>query len=265
MTSEEKRHFKQEIAQKLSKQGITDATTLANRLVDIGICKDVESLLPLLQDVQALEILEVVYQFASLQKSIHTILTASGFAMHIVSALKRFTHNESGEEKTWTQVIEGIETVLTLYQHQLKHENIKIIRNYDTIPPILGYADELNQVWMNLIHNALQAMNQTGTLEISTSLQVEEILISFTDSGTGIPDEIKYTIFKPFFTTKPAGEGCGLGLDIVKKIIEKHNGKIAVESKPGCTTFTIVLPLNGQIYFERPLFNDTHLRLITID
>lgn len=261
--SEEIRHLKYELAQQLTERKITDALTFANILADMGIYKNIEPCLPLLQDAQALKILEVIYQLTSLQKSIYTILTASEFIMHIVSALKRLAHNEPSGEKTLTQITEGIETVLTLYQHQLKHKNITIIRHYETIPPILCYADELNQVWMNLIHNALQAMNHTGTLKIVVALQEEAISISITDSGIGIPDEIKYTIFKPFFTTKPIGEGCGLGLDIVKKIVEKHNGKISVESKPGCTTFAVFLPLSGQIHTREQ--NYTHLHLMTVD
>lgn len=264
-TSEEKRQVKYEIAQQLSEQGVPDVTTSTNLLVDMGIYKNIELFLPWLQDTQSPQILTVTHQLVDLQKSIHTILTASEFIMHIVSALKRFAHNELNEEKTLIQATEGIETVLTLYQHQLKHRNIKIIRHYDIIPSILCYADELNQVWMNLIHNALQAMSHTGTLKISATLQAEEILISITDSGVGIPDEIKYAIFKPFFTTKPSGEGCGLGLEIVKKILEKHNGKIAVESKPGCTTFTVFLPLDGQTHAEEQTFDYKQLRLMTVD
>jgi signal transduction histidine kinase len=108
---------------------------------------------------------------------------------------------------------------------------------------VFCYPDELNQVWTNLIHNALQAMNYQGTLTIDVTTQEQQVKISITDSGQGIPEEIKTKIFEPFFTTKPPGEGSGLGLDIVKKIIDKHQGKIEVESVPGKTTFTFYLPM----------------------
>jgi signal transduction histidine kinase len=104
------------------------------------------------------------------------------------------------------------------------------------------YPDELNQLWTNLIHNALQAMNHEGELLIDIDLEGDFIVIKITDSGCGIPDEIKPQIFEPFFTTKPAGEGSGLGLDIVKKIVSKHDGHISVDSCPGKTTFTVCLP-----------------------
>ncbi|HAJ63625.1 MAG TPA: hybrid sensor histidine kinase/response regulator, partial [Cyanobacteria bacterium UBA8543] len=142
-------------------------------------------------------------------------------------------------------IIEGIETVLTLYQNQLKH-GVKIIRNYQELPPIRCYFDELNQVWTNLIHNGLQAMNNQGTLTLDAQLQNGYLQVSITDSGKGIPQEIQEKIFQPFFTTKLPGEGSGLGLDIVKKIVEKHRGTIEFESVPGQTTFTVSLPLNSQ-------------------
>jgi signal transduction histidine kinase len=137
---------------------------------------------------------------------------------------------------------EGIDTVLTLYQNQLK-KGIEVKRNYTELPPVLCYPDELNQVWTNLIHNALQAMDYRGTLTIEVMQQEQHTCISITDTGAGIPAEIKSKIFEPFFTTKPPGEGSGLGLDIVKKIIEKHQGKIEVESIPGQTKFTVSLPI----------------------
>ena len=141
-------------------------------------------------------------------------------------------------------ITEGIETVLTLYQNQIK-QGVEVVRNYQAqLPAVLCYPDELNQVWTNLIHNALQAMDNQGTLTIDAVQQDTSVLVKITDSGKGIPPEILPKIFEPFFTTKPAGEGSGLGLDIVKKIIEKHQGKIDVESVPGTTAFTVSLPIN---------------------
>ncbi len=117
-------------------------------------------------------------------------------------------------------------------------------RNYEPhLPLIWCYPDELNQVWTNLIHNAIQAMDYQGILEIAIQKQTKNLAISFTDNGPGINPEIMTKIFQPFFTTKPAGEGTGLGLDIVRKIIEKHSGKIQLESQPGNTTFCVFLPL----------------------
>ena len=120
---------------------------------------------------------------------------------------------------------------------------ITIERNYEDIAPIACLAYELNQVWTNLIHNALQAMNHEGTLTIGIRKEGNEAVVSVGDSGCGIPEEIRNKIFDVFFTTKPAGVGSGLGLDIVKKIIEKHSGRIDLQSAVGVgTTFSVYLP-----------------------
>jgi signal transduction histidine kinase len=121
---------------------------------------------------------------------------------------------------------------------------VEVIRNYQASPSILCYPDELHQVWTNLLHNALQAMNNRGTLTIDVTQHQPSVIVSFTDSGKGIPPDIQSKIFEPFFTTKPVGEGSGLGLYIVNKIINKHKGTLKVESIPGQTTFTVSLPIN---------------------
>jgi two-component system NtrC family sensor kinase len=121
---------------------------------------------------------------------------------------------------------------------------VEVVRNYgNDLPSVLCYPDELNQVWTNLLHNALQAMGNKGVLKIDVKPEDNAISVSITDSGQGIPPEIMPRIFEPFFTTKPPGEGSGLGLDIVHKIIEKHQGKMQVESVPGQTKFTVLLPI----------------------
>jgi len=161
-----------------------------------------------------------------------------------VFALKTYARYDQSGEMIVANLTEGIETVLTLYQNQVK-KGVEVIRHYAELPPVLCYPDELNQVWTNLIHNALQAMDYQGTLTIDVTTTIDQqAKISITDSGSGIPEELQLKIFEPFFTTKPPGEGSGLGLDIVKKIIEKHHGQIEVKSIPGQTTFTIYLPIN---------------------
>ncbi|HWG02494.1 MAG TPA: ATP-binding protein [Trebonia sp.] len=124
-------------------------------------------------------------------------------------------------------------------------KTVKIVRNYDrSLPKIPAYAAELNQVWTNIIDNAVSAMNGDGTLTIRTARENECVLVEFGDTGPGVPDEIKDRIFEPFFTTKPVGEGTGLGLDISFRIIaNKHHGSIHVESQPGDTRFQVRLPI----------------------
>lgn len=244
LSTKEKRQLKKELKHKLEAHQIENIDSLSISLVNIGLYDDIESFLPLLKDPDRETILATAYQLAIVYRSTQTITTATEKAAKVVFALKNYARYDHSDEKSWANIIEGIETVLTLYQNQLK-QGIEVIKNYEgDLPNILGYPDELNQVWTNLIHNALQAMNYRGTLKIDVRQQAENLLVSLTDSGKGISPEIIPKIFEPFFTTKPPGEGSGLGLDIVKKILDKHKGKIFVESVPGQTTFTVSLPFH---------------------
>jgi signal transduction histidine kinase len=242
LSSKEKRQFRRRLVRQLDQQEIKNSSTVADTLVEMGIYDDIDLFLPLLKDTNNSTTLNTAYQLTTLKKSTQTIIMASERAGKVIFALKNFTHYDHVGEKLSANLIDGIETVLTLYHNQMKYA-IELIKNYAPLPLMLCYPDELNQVWTNLIHNALQAMNNNGILKIDVFEQDNHAIINVTDNGAGIPDEVKSRIFEPFFTTKPAGEGSGLGLDIVKKIIDKHNGKITVESVPGETIFTVSLPI----------------------
>ena len=243
LSTKEKRQFKKELKHKLEAHQIENPDSLAITLVNIGLYDEIESFLPLLQDPDRESILTTAYQLAIVYRSTQTITTATEKAAKVVFALKNYARYDYSEKKSCTNIIEGIETVLTLYQNQLK-QGVEVIKDYaELLPNILAYPDELNQVWTNLIHNALQAMNYRGILKIDIRQQEKNLLVSISDNGKGIPPEIIPKIFEPFFTTKPPGEGSGLGLDIVKKILDKHEGQIFVQSVPGQTTFTVSIPL----------------------
>ena len=126
-------------------------------------------------------------------------------------------------------------------------DKIKVVKDYDrSLPPLPAYAAELNQVWTNLIDNAVQAMEREGTLTIRTYREDDCAVIGIGDTGPGVPDEIVGRIFEPFFTTKPVGEGTGLGLDISWRIVvKKHHGDIQVRSRPGDTWFLVRIPLTA--------------------
>lgn len=247
LSFKEKRQIKKDFIYQLEAQGIKNADTIADTLVDLGIYDTIEPFLPLLKAPEGKNILNVAYQVASLQKSTHIIKTATDRAAKVVFALKNYAHHDHSGEKVRTHITEGIETVLTLYHNQLKR-GVETIRHYQKdVPALLCYPDELNQVWTNLIHNALQAMKYKGSLIIDVKRQADDVCVSITDSGEGIQPEILPKIFEPFFTTKPVGEGSGLGLNIVKKIVEKHQGKIKVQSLLGKTTFTVCFPLEIEL------------------
>jgi two-component system, NtrC family, sensor kinase len=244
LSTREKRQFKKDLKRQLEEEVIQNADSLASTLTNIGVYDEIAPFLPLLRDQNSETILKTAYKLAMLQRSTRTITNATEKAAKVVFALKSYARYDHSGEKFQAQIAEGLETVLTLYHNQLKHA-VEVIRNYEeSLPPIWCYPDELNQVWTNLIHNALQAMDYRGTLKLDVMRQEGTLKISITDSGKGIPPEVMPKIFEPFFTTKPPGEGSGLGLDIVKKILDKHEGKISVESVPGQTTFTVTLPIN---------------------
>jgi two-component system NtrC family sensor kinase len=243
LSTREKRQFKKELKQQLDSQGIENSDILADFLVKIGVLSGIEEFLPIFKNPKIPTILNDASEFINLQKSTQIITTATERAAKVVFALKTYAHYDSTGQKIPINITEGLETVLTIYHNQLK-QGVEVIRNYGEIPFILCYPDELNQVWTNLIHNSLQAMENKGILKIDVKKQNQNLLVSITDSGIGIPPENMLKIFEPFFTTKAAGQGSGLGLDIVKKIIAKHQGNIEVESVPGKTTFTVSLPIH---------------------
>jgi signal transduction histidine kinase len=244
LSTREKRQFKRVLARELEEQAIEDADTIASTLVELGVYDNTEPFLQLLKDPDGQTLLNTAYQLASLQKSTKNTITATNRAAKIVFALKSYARYDATGEKVEANITDGIETALTLYHSQFQ-QGVEIIRHYeDSLPSILCYPDELNQVWANLIHNALQAMNNKGTLTINATQKNLRLLVSISDSGQGIAPQVQSKIFEPFFTTKAIGEGSGLGLHIVKKIIDKHEGTIQVESMPGKTTLTISLPIN---------------------
>jgi signal transduction histidine kinase len=243
LTSKERRKLKRRLTEELETEGVEDAEDVSDLLLDMEAHARLNTILPLLKDPQGSELLNLAYQLSTLQKSTSTIQTATDRAAKMVFALKTYSHHDHTGIKELANVIDGIETVLTLYYNKLK-QGVEVIKNYAKIPDVYCYADELNQIWTNLIHNALQAMNYQGTLIVDVEQRSRYVTVSITDSGSGIDPEIMPKIFEPFFTTKRAGEGSGLGLDIVNKITKKHKGKVEVSSIPGKTTFSIYLPID---------------------
>lgn len=244
LSTKEMRQVKKALIRQLEAEAIAPAEILAPNLVELGVYDDITPILPLLKNPINTDILNAIDNIYSLFKSSRTIIKATDNAVKLVRALKRYGHYEQSDDKKMANISEGIETVLIIFNHQLK-QGVEVVKNYDdSLPLIRCYADELNQVWTNLLQNALQAMGNKGTLTIDVSQQDGSICVSFTDTGPGIPPEVLPRIFEPFYTTKPAGIGSGLGLGIVQKIIERHSGKIEVISQPGQTTFIVSIPIS---------------------
>jgi two-component system NtrC family sensor kinase len=243
LSSREKRQLKKEILKILMDKGVGDPDTLADLMVYLEIYEIDDDLITQLKNPDSLKVVRSARNFISLVKNTNTINLAVEKATKVVFALKKYAHRDAMGEKVSTDIIDSIETVLTLYNNQLK-QGVEVVREYEKLPLVQCYQDEISQVWTNLIQNAIQAMKLEGTLTIYAHLEGNQLVVGFKDTGPGIDPDIKYKIFDPFFTTKKQGEGSGLGLDIVKKIIEKHDGTIDVESTMGeGANFFIKIPI----------------------
>jgi len=243
MTTREERKQKKALNILFEEKGITSATLYARDIVEMGLAESFESFADELKDIASESFFENLTKVGKFSFTIGNMSTAVKKMKKIVFSLRNYAHHGDTEEAIQTNLVGGIETIITLYFNQIK-KGIELVRNYDESSEvyIIGFADELDQVWTNIISNAIQAMNYKGTLTIDITEDETNATVKITDSGSGMPDEVKAKIFQPFFTTKAQGEGSGLGLPICKKIIDKHNGILEVDSEPGRTCFTITLP-----------------------
>jgi signal transduction histidine kinase len=164
----------------------------------------------------------------------------------LVTAIKTYSYMDRGE-LVEVDIHEGIETTITVLGHKLKHTEIEVVRDYDrTLPKLTVRGSELNQVWTNLLDNAIDAVGDRGTITVATRLDGDCAEIDVSDDGPGMSAETAERVFDPFFTTKTVGRGTGLGLDAARRIVaDRHDGSISVRSAPGATTFTVRLPLHA--------------------
>ncbi|HEY9846735.1 MAG TPA: ATP-binding protein, partial [Candidatus Caenarcaniphilales bacterium] len=229
----------------LEAYGVKDAWNLAEPLAAGGVA--VETLAQLMERWQndPTELREMGVRWLALSFDVMSMIT-SGLRgakriSELVQSMKSYSYLDQGAQQI-IDVHDGLEDTLRLLSYKLK-DKIEIRRLYNhALPQILAYGSELNQVWTNLIDNALGAIEGEGAIELATSLNGKYIQVRITDSGPGIPLEVQSRIFEPFFTTKPVGQGSGLGLDVVRRIVEnRHRGTINVKSQPGKTSFIVCL------------------------
>ena len=162
----------------------------------------------------------------------------------LIKAIKEYSYMDQAKLQE-VDITKSLETTLTIMHHKLKR-GIAVTRNYaPDLPKIMAYGSELNQVWTNLIDNAADAMGDNGKLRIRTARENDFILVEIADNGPGIPAEVKSRIFEPFFTTKGVGDGTGLGLDFVYRIVTGMHGQISVDSVPGDTRFAVRIPIQA--------------------
>ncbi len=226
----------------LESQNVANARQLAPDLVDAGC--DIETLRNLSVRFSGETLADAITRLTAsftLNRLVEQIERGTTRMSDLVQAIKQYSYMDQSPEQE-IDVHDGLENTLIMLHYRLKH-GIDVIREYDrSIPRICAHGNELNQVWTNLIDNAIDAMGGKGELVVRTALEFGGILVEIRDNGPGIPPEIHDRIFEPFFTTKPVGEGTGLGLDTVYRIVEKHRGHVKMESEPGKTSFQVRLP-----------------------
>jgi len=177
---------------------------------------------------------------------LHEIESATTRISDLVRAIKEYTYMDQAPLQN-VDIVKGLETTLTILNHKLKR-GVVVKRDYQRVPFLVNsFGSELNQVWTNIIDNAIDAMGGQGELRVRTYRDDNCVVVEIGDNGPGIPPEVVPHIFEPFFTTKAVGQGTGLGLDTVQRIVKKHGGNIQVNSKPGDTRFQVWLPLSKPV------------------
>jgi signal transduction histidine kinase len=204
----------------------------------------VESLFAILDAETARAALVRIAASVEIASLLHEIESSTSRISDLVGAIKEYTHMDQAPVLN-VDVVKGLETTLTILNHKLK-QGVAVHRDYQGVPLLVNsFGSELNQVWTNIIDNAIDAMHGKGELRVRTYSDDGCAVVEITDNGPGIPEGVQPHIFEPFFTTKGVGEGTGLGLDTVQRIVRKHRGNIQVTSKPGETRFQVWLPLAG--------------------
>jgi signal transduction histidine kinase len=233
-----------QVSEWLEAHGVSEAWKLSPNLVEAGMDSPaLEQLLGEIPSTAMTDVLARVNCQLAAAKLASEIKTATARISELVGAIKEYSYMDQASVQE-LDVHKGLENTLLILKYKLRKKDITVTRDYDpSLPRIKAYGSELNQVWTNLIVNAVDAMSSGGKLKVRTKREPTDIMIEIRDNGAGIPPEVRSRIFEPFFTTKAVGEGTGLGLDTVARIVRKHRGNIRFESKPGDTCFQVRLPI----------------------
>ena len=228
----------------LDDRGVENGWDLAPTFVQAGLeAGDLDQVVGAVDDSVLPSVLSWLSRTLETEALTAEIEEATNRVSALVGAAKQYSQLDRASQQD-VDVHDLLDSTVTMIAGKIP-EKVRVVKEYGTgLPKIPAYPAELNQVWTNLIDNAVAAMDDAGTLTISTSLDRDAVLIEFRDTGPGVPDEIKSRIFEPFFTTKPVGKGTGLGLDISWRIVaSRHHGDLSVDSVPGDTRFRVRLPL----------------------
>lgn len=241
---EQARAARRRVLAEFERAGVPDASRLADEFASLGIDRLAERAAPLLSGPRGAALADALVDSVSLAQAVRVTEEAIARSVRVISALKAYVRRDEAAAAGPVDVAAGVGAVLTLYHYRLK-KGIAVETDFSGGRVAFGRAEELPQVWMNLIDNAVKAMSDAGRLRIATEDAGAWLDVSVEDDGCGIDDDIRDRIFEPFFTTRASGEGAGIGLDLCRKIVEASGGSIRFESGNGRTVFTVRLPRTG--------------------
>ena len=234
----------QELVETLEQRGLADAFQIASALTEARLGPEwVDRVAAGIGEDGLADGLRFVGACAGTRVVLAELEEATTRIAALVGAVRSYSYLDQAPRQT-VDIHEGLESTLSLLAHKLRAKQIEIVRDFDPqLPGVEASGSELNQVWTNLIDNAVDALGDDGRITLSTRRQGERVCIEIGDDGPGIPDELQARIFDAFFTTKPVGQGTGLGLDIAQRIVVRHHGELRLQSQPGDTRFQVLLPV----------------------
>ncbi|MHC4429557.1 MAG: sensor histidine kinase [Planctomycetota bacterium] len=246
--------LEEELLAWLEDRGVAQAWEIAGTFADEGLTlADLETFAGRVPEAVLGDALAWVGGVLAADSTVAEITSASARISELIASVKVYSHMDRSPEHKPVDVREGLDNTLTMMGHKLKKKSIRLARDYEEgLPPIPANAGELNQVWTNLVDNAIDAIDDGGDLRIEARRDDAWVAVRVIDNGPGIPDEVRPRIFEPFFTTKGVGEGTGLGLDIAMRIVKTHQGYIEVQSRPGRTEMCVRLPVSPARPVARP-------------
>ena len=244
-----------ELADWLEDHDVPHAYVVAEVLTDEGVTPDALTHMAEHVDEAALaDVILWIEKGLAADRLLAEIERAAGRISDLVASVKGYTHRDQAPDRQRIDVHEGLDQTLTMLGHAIKVKNAHVARDYgDDVPEVCAFPGEINQVWTNLLDNAFDAIDEGGEVRLGTRVEGALVCVTIADDGPGISADAQEQIFEPFFTTKEPGKGTGLGLDIARRIVMQHEGRITVESEPGRTVFEVCLPIDAPKASVMPL------------
>ena len=238
-----------DLAAFLEDNGVEDGYELSENLVDFGFTEDdLQFILDHTSQDHFVPVMNWINNNMITERMVGEIEEASHRISELVKSVKSYTHMDQSHDKQAVDIHHGLKSTITMLAHKVKKQQLTIDKQLqEGLPKVMGFPGEINQVLTNILDNAIDALEgrDNPTITIKTTADDNFVRIYIRDNGPGIPEEVVQRIFDPFFTTKAIGKGTGMGLDVVKKIMDRHRGKVEVKSAPGETEFCLCFPFRG--------------------